>query len=205
MMRPLVFLAITAVMFVCGNRALAADARYPDWPCNQVKVPELSIAAVWSGPPLDDVGSRWEADPDVRDLVPRLAERRTSLEEAEKVIGEFLAGPAAERRERARLLFAGLFDTLNRQRSDVMSAIERFSRKQKELAAKVRAEALRLREEQNAPDADPAKADQDANEIAWNTRIFEDRRKTIGYVCEVPIIIERRLFALARAIAQSLD
>jgi DNA polymerase III alpha subunit len=160
---------------------------------------------MWGGPPLDDVGNQWEADPKISDLVSRLAERRTPLEEAEKAIGEFLAGTAAEKQDKARLLFAGLFDTLNRQRSDVMSAIERFTRKQKDLAAKVRAEALRLREDQNAPDSDPAKAEQAANEIAWNTRIFEDRRKTIGYVCEVPIIIERRLFALARAIAQNLD
>ena len=37
----------------------------------------------------------------------------------------------------------------------------------------------------------------------WGTRIYEDRRKTIRYVCEVPTVIERRLFALGRAIAQA--
>jgi hypothetical protein len=43
------------------------------------------------------------------------------------------------------------------------------------------------------------------NSIEWDTRVFEDQRKTISYVCEVPIIIERRLGALARAIQQSIE
>jgi hypothetical protein len=38
-----------------------------------------------------------------------------------------------------------------------------------------------------------------------DTRIFEERRKTMSFVCEVPVLIEQRLFALARAIQQSLE
>ena len=41
--------------------------------------------------------------------------------------------------------------------------------------------------------------------INWDTRIFEDQRRAIGYVCEVPTVIEQRLFALARAIQQSME
>jgi hypothetical protein len=32
-----------------------------------------------------------------------------------------------------------------------------------------------------------------------------ERRKTMNFVCEVPVLIEQRLFALARAIQQSLE
>jgi hypothetical protein len=198
--------AVTLAIGLCwGASAFAADARYPDWPCNQVKVPELSVAAVWAGPALDDVGDQWETDAAVRDLVTRLAERRTPLEEADPAIGDFVTGTPAERELKAKLLFAGLFETLNRERSEVMSRIERFARKQKELAARVRSEALALRELQDQPGADASKIEAAGSEIAWSTRIFEDRRKTIGYVCEVPVIIERRLFALSRAIQQRLD
>ena len=42
-----------------ASSARAADPRNPDWPCVQVKVPELSVAAVWAGPSLDDVGRAW--------------------------------------------------------------------------------------------------------------------------------------------------
>ncbi len=205
MSRAATLVLLAAMGLGLGGRADAADARYPDWPCSQIKVPELSVAAMWAGSPLDDVGDRWEADAAIRDLVARLSERRTPLEEAETAIGEFVTGTAAEKLDKAKLLFAGLFDTLNRQRSDVMSAIERYTRRQRELAAKVRAQALELRELQDAPSPDHARLDQATNEINWNTRIFEDRRKTIGYVCEVPVIIERRLFVLSRAIAQSLE
>jgi hypothetical protein len=205
-MRRVAVIAVISAIGLHGDRvAQAADPRFPDWPCAQIKVPELSVSAMWAGPPLDDIADKWAADPTIRELVARLAERRMPVDDAEKAIGEFVTGSAPEKESRAKQLFAGLFDTLNRQRSEVMSAIERFSRKQKDLAARLRAETLALRELQDKPDADPARVEQVANEIAWSARIFEERRKTIGYVCEVPVTIERRLFALARAIQQTLE
>ena len=185
--------------------ALAADPRHPDWPCNQIKVPELSVAAVWTGPPIDDVGTAWADDPAIKEIVARLAARRTPLQDAEKTIADAVTGSAAERQQRAKLIFAGLFDTLNRQRSEVMNGIERFSRRQKQFADEIRSTVLQLRELQDKPGHDEDKLDELAGRIEWETRIFDERQKTIGYVCEVPVIIERRLFALARAIAQSLE
>ena len=84
---------------MCGT-AFAADPRYPDWPCNQIKVPEISVAAVWAGPPIDDVDKAWEQDPAIRELVARLAARRTPLADAEKTISDFITGmqPSASRR-----------------------------------------------------------------------------------------------------------
>jgi len=46
--------------------------------------------------------------------------------------------------------------------------------------------------------------DELTNWVGWDT-IFEKRRKTINFACEVPVIIEQGLFALARAIQQSLE
>jgi hypothetical protein len=198
-------LLIVAAALLLPPGARAADPRYPDWPCHQLKVPEISIAAVWAGPPIDDVHSAWETDPQVRDLVEKLAARRTPMDEAQKLIADFIAGNAAEKEDKAKRLFAGLFDTLNRQRSEVMNGIERFTRKQKGLAGKIRAQALELRTLQDAAEHDQAKLDELTNQVAWSTRIFEDRRKTINYVCEVPALIERRLFALGRTIQQALE
>jgi hypothetical protein len=39
----------------------------------------------------------------------------------------------------------------------------------------------------------------------WETRIFEDRRRVVKFVCEVPTIIDRRLFALSRTIQQEME
>jgi hypothetical protein len=62
-----------------------------------------------------------------------------------------------------------------------------------------------MRELSDAAPPDQAKIDELSNQLAWDTRIFEDRRKSTRYVCEVPTAIERRLFALARAIQQALE
>jgi hypothetical protein len=201
-------LAIVAVAALMGagarDTARAADPRYPDWPCNQLKVPEISIAAVWAGPPIDDVRESWGNDPKLKDLVDRVAARRTPMDEAQKRIADFLTDSAGEKEDKAKRLFAGLFETLNRQRSEVMNGIERITRKQKALAGKIRADALELRTLQDAAERDQTKVEELTNQVSWSTRIFEDRRKTINYVCEVPGLIERRLFSLARAIQQEM-
>jgi hypothetical protein len=185
--------------------ALAADPRFPDWPCNQVKVPEISVAAVWAGPAIDDVSNAWEEDAATKDLVARLAARRTPLPDAQKAISDVITGTESERQKKAKLLFAGLFKSLNDERSDVMRGIERYFRKQKEFSDQIRSTILQLRELQDRPDSDQSMVDELTNRVEWGTRIFEERRKTINFVCEVPVVIEQRLFALARAIQQCLE
>ena len=122
-MRWWILIFVLAVGAGSPRRCFAADPRFPDWPCAQPKVPEISLAAVWAGPPLDDVAEKWKDDATVSALVPRLAARRTPLEEAEKTIMEFVAGAPAEKSEKGKLLFAGLFDTLNAQRASVMGGL----------------------------------------------------------------------------------
>jgi hypothetical protein len=183
----------------------AVDPRYPDWPCAQAKVPEISLAAVWAGPPLEDAANKWKDDARVSALVPRLAARRTPLDEAQKTITDFLASSSADKAERGKLLFAGLFDALNAQRSSVMSGLERVTRKQRDAADKIRADTLALQALQDAPTKDQAKIDELSNQLIWETRIFEDRRRVIKFVCEVPTAIDQRLFALGRVIQQEME
>jgi len=193
-----------AVLGLAGQ-ALAADPRYPDWPCAQAKVPEVSLAAVWNGPPLDDAASKWRDNPKVSALATRLAARRTPLDEAEKAISEFLSEAPAEKTERGKLLFAGLFEKLNAERNTVMNGLERITRKQREAAEKVRSDTVALQAQQDAANKDQAKIDELSNQLVWETRIFEDRRRVIKFVCEVPTAIDQRLFALARAIQQEME
>jgi hypothetical protein len=188
-----------------ASPALAADPRYPDWPCAQAKVPEISLPAVWAGPSLDDVRDKWKSDPKVSALVTRLSARRTPLDEAEKDIKEFLANAASDKVTAGKLLFAGLFDTLNAQRSSVMNGLERVMRKQREAAEKVRDDTLALQALQSAPSPDQSKVDELSNQLLWETRVFEDRRRVVKYVCEVPTAIDQRLFALGRSIQQEIE
>lgn len=190
---------------VAGTPARAADPRYPNWPCTQAKVPEISLAAVWAGPPLDDAEIKWKDDAKVTALVSKLSARKTPMDEAEKSVKEFLTGSAADKTANAKLLFAGLFDTLNAQRSQVMNGLERVSSKQREAADKIREEAIQLQTLQSATPRDDAKVEALSNELIWKTRIFEDRSKVVRFVCEVPTAIDQRLFALGRVIQQELE
>ena len=161
---------------------------------------------MWTGPPIDEAASAWQHQPQIAELVAKLAQRRLPQAEAEKIITDFLATQQADKRRSGTLLFAGLFDTLNRQRSTVMDGIERTARKQRAFAAKIRADAAELRSLQSdEKTADPKRLDELTNQVTWETRIYEDRQQTISYVCEVPQQIERRLFALSRTIEQALD
>ena len=192
--------ALTASSQFCA----AADTRYPDWPCAQAKVPEISLAAVWAGPPLEDAAGKWKDDARISPLVSKLAARRTPLEEAQKAITEYLAG-SPDKTTAGKLLFAGLFDVLNAQRASVMNGLERVMRKQREAAEKIRADALALQALQGASPPDRPRIDELGNQLVWETRIFEDRRRVVKFVCEVPTAIDQRLFALGRTIQQEME
>jgi hypothetical protein len=199
-------IAIGALLFAAATEcSFAADPRYPDWPCTQAKVPEISLAAVWAGPPLDDVNSKWKDDAKVSVLVAKLAARRTSIDDAQKLITEFLAAPAIDKATAGKLLFAGLFDSLNAQRTSVMNGLERITRKQREAADKIRSDVSALHAQQSASPPDQSKIDELSNQMIWQTRIFEDRQRVVKFVCEVPTAIDQRLFALSRMIQQEIE
>jgi hypothetical protein len=196
---------VLAAVVLSTDRSFAADPRYPDWPCAQAKVPEVSLAAVWNGPHLDDATSKWKDNAEVSALVPRLAARRTPLDQAEKTIVQFLSASAADKTERGKLLFAGLFEKLNAERSAVMNGLERITRKQREAVDKVRSDTVALQALQEATAKDQAKIDELSNQLVWETRIFEDRRRVIKFVCDVPTAIDQRLFGLGRVIQQEME
>ena len=127
------------------------------------------------------------------------------MEDARKLIVNFVIGTKEERQEKAKALFAALYSKLNAQRDQVMDGIERFSRKQKAMAEQIREETQKLRDMQDKPNPDQAQDDALANQLAWQTRIFEDRRKSTSYVCDVPVLIEKRLFDFGSAIQTAMN
>jgi hypothetical protein len=197
---------VAIAMAACLTRpAFALDPRYPDWPCQQLKVPGISIANVWTGPSIEAIDTAKSTDPKEAELVSRLAARRTPIEDARKLIADFIVGTDQEKQDKAKTVFAALYSTLNAQRDQVMSGIERFSRKQKTAAEEIREETRKMREMQDASNIDQAQTDEIVGRLAWQTRIFEDRRKSTAYVCDVPVLIEKRLFDLGKAIQDVLN
>src|ERR1700759_4648640 len=97
---------IVATMSTASS--LAADPRYPDWPCAQAKVPDISLAAVWAGPPLGDAETKWKDDEKVSALVEKAAARRTPIDDAQKAITEYLASPGTDKVTAGEGVFVGL-------------------------------------------------------------------------------------------------
>src|ERR1700730_13200457 len=187
---------------------VAADPRADwerNWPCRQILVGRLSLAAVWSGPSIE--GLAWRNDQAVADIVARLAARRTPLDDAERAIEDFAQSQGASKTKKLVSVFAGLFETLNDERTQVMEGLLRFGAKQKELAGRIRAENALPREGQGkeSPHASRQYVEAGARDLEWDLRVFDERRQSLTYVCETPALIEQRLFALARVIQRSLE
>ncbi|MBB4197464.1 hypothetical protein CCR94_07050 [Rhodoblastus sphagnicola] len=174
-----------------------------DWPCPQRRAGAISRAAIWAGPAAE---SRWDDDREAAALARKLASRRTPLDEADALIEAFAKQAGADKDKRLTLVFEGTLDLINGERDKVMSAIARYARGQKALAAKVREDAEKAADAQEgqgditAPDA----LEQAHPDLKWDKRIFDDRAQTLTYVCESPVLLEKRAFALARVLQEKL-
>lgn len=201
---------IAALTFTLGL-ATSAGAQPPqkdeqsDWPCRQVRVPSVSVGSVWTGPPIDEAAKVWRDDAALGDLVARISARRTPIDEAQRLIADFAKAAGDKRKERLTALFAGVYERLESERRDVLAGLDRYGRKQKDLAEKLRAATQSLRAEQDKTPQDAQKIKDASAALQWDLRIFDERRHALGYVCETPALIEQRLGALARAIEAAID
>ena len=186
-----------------GAPALAADPGSKDWPCVQHKVAQLTSAQFWDGPPVDGL-SGWQSDDRISKLIPVLLSRRLALETAASAIGDFAAAqPDATREEALKGLFAGLLASANTERSLVMAGIERFQQRQRGRAHEIERQGaeihqLKQRAAQDAGVAEQLKAAED--KYNWDVRVFTERQQSLPLACEVPVLIEQRLFQLGREI-----
>ena len=185
--------------------AAAAPSRDPDWPCQQIKVPQLSLAAVWSGPPLDAHQDDWRQDQQVVELIHDVAQRRVPIEQAQADIRAFAARAGDQKQAKLLRLLAGLFTVLNDERSTIVAGLDRSGARQKELAARLRSDNEKLRSMQADHAADAGEVNQMTLRTTWEAQVFQDRRQALSYACDVPGKIEQRLFALARTIQEVLQ
>lgn len=174
----------------------------PDWPCVQVKVATISPAQVWDGPPIDGLEN---FDDTIRDLAEILESRRVPPEEAEKAIKEFAAAqPEAERDKRLTELFASLLGKTNTDRQFVLGKVEEFQRRQKGRALELEREGQKLAEKNLAATEEllptETKLTPEQQEYNWNARIFQERQQNLTMACEIPGLIEQRVYEIARLI-----
>lgn len=169
-------------------------------PCIQPLVPEMSYRLLWAGAPLEPHFETWDRDRQRAEMVARVAPLTTSDEQARARLVEYLKAHApVDEMEQARV-FAGIFLTLNTQRSDAISAAKRYKRGQQ---AALSAIADRLRRLDRALKAEP-RDEQAINDLRsdlhWMRRAFDARRTALEAVCAQPTLIEQRMGDLLRVL-----
>jgi hypothetical protein len=195
-----------AILLVLAPRAIAQPAKAdPDWPCQQIKTPTFSLASVWAGPQLDLNSQSWRDESDVADLEAKMAQRRVPTADVEAAITDFKAKAGADAKAKLLRAFAAAFEDLSQQRSQILDGLERFGRKQLALSDRVRAESEAVQKAADQNSAGQASSGADPQQrLQWDIRVYDDRRHTIAYVCEVPTLIDQRIGAIARAVQNAL-
>jgi hypothetical protein len=190
------------------TQARPADAASADWPCTQRKVAKLTSAQMWDGASVDDL-TQWRDNEEITNLIAVLTSRRVPLEQATRAIAEFAAALPQERRDEAlKLLFAGLLSTVNIDRAIVMRGIERFQQRQKTRAAEIERQSVAIRQlRERAASDEKARSELAAAEDGHkcDVRVFSERQQSLPLACEVPVLIEQRLFELGREIRSRMS
>lgn len=200
-------LALGLIGLMLAGPVQAGGPVDPDWPCIQRRQPALSLAQVWSGPlPGAQGDAPAEAGagatgPALLALSQQLALRRTSLEQAEELVGGFAASAGPEE---LTALFVATFENIQSQRNRVMAGITRYAHKQEALDAQIVELRHGFASASAAADPDFDQLDRMEADLDWMTRIFQDRQQSLTYVCETPVILEQRAFAIGRIIAARL-
>ena len=189
---------LSALAVTAGHAAGPVD---PDWPCVQRRQPALSVGQIWGGPPPDDAAQAHVEDPDVQQLAQVIALRRTPLPEAEGLVRDFAGAHDASALVG---LFLAAFDHIQHQRNRVMEGITRYAHKQEALDQEINALRHAFDTANSTEPKDFDRLDALETQIDWATRVFRDRQQSLTYVCETPVILEQRAFALGRLIAARL-
>lgn len=183
--------------------ALPARSVEPEWPCVQRKVMTLTAAQMWDGPDVEAL-TGWQDDPDMGRLTKALVSRANPMEKATESLAQWAAAqPESARDEKLKLLFAGVLKTINDDRAVVLAGIERFQRRQRQIAERIQEQGAALGELRARAAADEkAKAALTAAEdrYKWDARFFAERQESLPIACEIPVQIEQRAFDLAREI-----
>ena len=189
-----------------GAAPAAATEKKSDWPCEQVQRPEISIGSVWQGPDTAGAEENWRNDPAIVTLVEQVAPRRLPQDQAIAAVHRFSAGTKQDRAATLTAVFAGLFETMSEERSEIIRGIKHFNRRQDSLSQRIQ-DGWKEMDTLDPSSNDPKIVEQRVNlqqTIDWDSRIFDDRERLLPTICQQPSVIEQRLFALARAIQEDL-
>lgn len=194
---------LLSVLALCA--AAAAAGPDPDWPCQQPLVQTVTAAMIWTGPTADNIGN-WRDNAAVAALVERIAPRTVSTQDGEAAIHDFLHTLHGDRKHLITLAFAGLLDTANGQRGEVIERIKDLAARQRHLSDLVNRLSLEVGKLPPAEQSNPSPPNQDlVQRWTFTTQAYTELQQTMRYACEIPGEIDARLGAYARALAAGLS
>ncbi len=179
----------------------------PDWPCDQILVPEVPAAVVWAGPSIEGLETAWQQDAEIEALVKRFSSAGYDTDAADAEVAAFAGRQAtADKDHKLTLLFAGVHQTLNEERDKQLEGIMRYSRGQAARADRLSEELDEMVRLQDDPSAEAKQRfSLMEKEMDLKQRIFDEREMFIQHLCTRPVVIEQKLGVLARTIAYYLD
>jgi hypothetical protein len=193
--------AFAALGMALAGPVHAADFSDPTWPCIQRKVENLSIGLMWPEE-IPEADLSPEQALAVRELADRLALRRVTLEEAEEAVMAFRDTHGADPALMGQV-FAQVFKSLSTRRSRIINGIGDFSLGQIALSERIDAARTEMDAQMAKDDPDFDRVDSLEEQVDWDQRIFNDRQKTITYLCETPTLLDKRLYAIAQILTQA--
>ncbi len=179
--------------------AVEAD---PDWPCVQRKVEHLSVGVMWPHP-IPEAST--PLPPDLDDLAAALALRRVSLDEAQKMIDAVAEASPDLGLDAYGQVFRAAFERIDRQRSRIVQGIGRYAHNQARLSEELDALRAEMAALEAADEPDFDRMDEVETEMDWRERVFDDRNRSLTYVCETPILLEKRAYAIAQMLLAKVE
>ena len=200
----LIALVIPAITFAQFSNPAFAYKNDENWPCVQAKMKKITSATLWPGILKNDDDTAWNSNKDVQELLKKILPRRVKLEETEKIIAEFVKRHGDESPKLIELTFAAALQQTNSTRTDIIGGIGRFTKRQQDLAKRIKENRRKVTEFEKKDEAGSLTKEEDKEfakyeqQLEWDIRIHEEREQSLDQVCEAPVIISQRLYEISK-------
>ena len=199
-----------AVLSAAAAPASGKDYADPNWPCISRKVEQISVGQIWDGPSIENAAG-WQKDDAARNLSAYLIARRVKLEDVEAAIKKYAGSvPAEFRDQKLTELFAAVLSRANDERKVLISGIERFHKRQLARAAAIEKAGIALPKDGDQLPTEPMaagdidKISPEEEKLKWDVRVFLERQQAIPIACDIPMLMDERAGAVARAIRANM-
>jgi len=207
-LRALRLPAILLALMTGASLPLAAQERAQPvaWPCAQIFVPAVSASVLWAGPSMEALKPQaWRGDKATARLVRDITSQFTDSANIEAMVSTYVKRLAPDQKDqKLTLVFFGVLDVLNLRRTKYMNGILKYSRQQSARAKVIDdglAELVRLK----AANGSDEQVKELENKLSWQNRMFDDRERSIQFLCEQPVNVEVVMADLARTLSYELE